>query len=68
MFVYFEDEDRPQPELDVNIGNGMAIALGRLRACSLFDIRFIALSHNLIRGAAGGDLLTAELYAKENLL
>ncbi|MDN3509112.1 MAG: aspartate-semialdehyde dehydrogenase [Candidatus Neptunochlamydia sp.] len=68
IFVYFEQEDRPQPELDVNIGKGMAIALGRLRACSLFDIRFISLSHNLIRGAAGGGLLIAELYAKENLL
>ncbi|QVL56781.1 MAG: aspartate-semialdehyde dehydrogenase [Simkaniaceae bacterium] len=67
-FVYFENEDRPQPELDVNVGKGMAIALGRLRACSLFDIRFVALSHNLIRGAAGGGLLTAELYAKENIL
>lgn len=68
MFVYFEEKDRPQPDLDVNVGKGMAIALGRLRACSLFDIRFIALSHNLIRGAAGGGILTAELYAKENLL
>lgn len=67
-FIYFEEEDRPQPEIDVNVGKGMAIALGRLRTCSLFDIRFTALSHNLIRGAAGGGLLTAELYAKENLL
>ncbi|MDJ0651699.1 MAG: aspartate-semialdehyde dehydrogenase [Simkaniaceae bacterium] len=68
IFVYFDGEDRPQPHLDVNVGKGMAVAVGRLRTCSLFDIRFIALSHNLIRGAAGGGLLTAELYAKENLL
>ncbi|MEM8727647.1 MAG: aspartate-semialdehyde dehydrogenase [Chlamydiota bacterium] len=68
MFVYFEQKDRPQPELDLNIGQGMAVALGRLRACPLFDIRFIALSHNLVRGAAGGGLLTAELYAKDHLL
>lgn len=68
VFIYFDEVDRPQPELDVNVGNGMAIALGRLRTCSLFDIRFTSLSHNLIRGAAGGGLLAAELYAKENLL
>ncbi len=67
-FIYFEEKDRPQVELDVNLGKGMSIALGRLRSCPLFDIRFTALSHNLIRGAAGGGLLTAELYARENLL
>lgn len=55
MFVYFEEEDRPQPALDVNVGKGMAVALGRLRTCSLFDIRFIALSHNLVRGLLEGD-------------
>jgi len=68
LFIYFKEKDRPQPELDVNLGKGMAVALGRLRTCSFFDIRFIALSHNLIRGAAGGGLLTAELYAREHYL
>lgn len=63
--VYFEEKDRPQPKLDALIGRGMAVALGRLRSCPIFDLRFIALSHNLIRGAAGGGLLTAELYYKE---
>jgi aspartate-semialdehyde dehydrogenase len=60
--IYFEENDRPQPKLDYLCGEGMSVALGRLRKCSLFDIRFVALSHNLIRGAAGGGLLTAELY------
>jgi len=60
--VYFEDYDRPQPKLDSLCGQGMSIALGRLRECPIFDIRFIALSHNLIRGGAGGGILTAELY------
>ena len=60
--IYFEENDRPQPQLDHLCGGGMSIAIGRLRKCPLFDIRFVALSHNLIRGAAGGGLLTAELY------
>ena len=63
--IYFKKDDRPQPKLDYLCGQGMSVALGRLRECSLFDIRFIALSHNLIRGAAGGGILTAELYCKQ---
>jgi aspartate-semialdehyde dehydrogenase len=66
LFIYREEKDRPQPEKDIE--DGMAITLGRLRSCPLFDIRFTALSHNLVRGAAGGGLLTAEYFAKENLL
>lgn len=66
VFRYREENDRPQPEKDME--ERMAIALGRLRGCSLFDIRFTALSHNLVRGAAGGGLLTAEYFAKEHLL
>lgn len=62
--VYFEESDRPQPHLDSFCGNGMSVAIGRLRECPLFDIRFVALSNNLIRGAAGGGILTAELYVK----
>lgn len=66
LFIYREEQDRPQPEKDIQ--EGMAITLGRLRLCSFFDIRFTALSHNLIRGGAGGGLLTAEYFAKEHLL
>ena len=66
VLIYLKQNDRPQPQLDAYLGKGMSVALGRLRPCSLFDIRFVALSHNLIRGAAGGGLLTAELYVREN--
>ncbi|MCP5506542.1 MAG: aspartate-semialdehyde dehydrogenase [Chlamydiales bacterium] len=66
VFRYREENDRPQPLKDVE--EGMTITLGRLRSCPLFDIRFTALSHNLMRGAAGGGLLTAEYFAKEHLI
>ena len=59
---YLEKEDRPQPALD--LGDGMVVSIGRLSACPLMDIRFVSLSHNLIRGAAGGGLLTAEYWSK----
>ena len=59
---YLEEKDRPQPALD--LGDGMKVSIGRLSSCSLMDIRFVSLSHNLIRGAAGGGLLTAEYWSK----
>ena len=59
--IYREEPDRPQPRLDRDAGQGMAVTLGRLRACPVFDIRFVGLSHNTIRGAAGGAILMAEL-------
>jgi aspartate-semialdehyde dehydrogenase len=62
---YFSEDDRPQTRLDRNEGNGMAISMGRLRPDSLFDYRFVALSHNTIRGAAGGAILTAEFLCAE---
>ena len=55
--------DRPQPRLDRNRGNGMAVTVGRLRPCGLLDWKFTALSHNTIRGAAGATILNAELLA-----
>lgn len=58
---YLEDDNRPQPLLDAMAGNGMAVSLGRLREDPLFDYKFTCLSHNTIRGAAGGAILTAEL-------
>jgi aspartate-semialdehyde dehydrogenase len=54
-------EDRPQPRLDKNRGNGMAATVGRLRPCGLLDWKFTVLSHNTIRGAAGAAILNAEL-------
>lgn len=61
FITYFEEEDRPQTRLDKNLGNGMGIAAGRLREDNILDYKFVGLSHNTIRGAAGGAILTAEL-------
>jgi aspartate-semialdehyde dehydrogenase len=55
--------DRPQPRLDRNRGNGMAVTVGRLRPCGVLDWKFTVLSHNTIRGAAGATILNAELLA-----
>ncbi len=59
--VYRDEVDRPQPQKDRDTGNAMAITVGRLRKCNVFDYRFVGLHHNTVRGAAGGSILTAEL-------
>jgi aspartate-semialdehyde dehydrogenase len=65
---YFDDDSRPQTRLDRDAGRGQAITIGRLRPDPIFDWRFVALSHNTIRGAAGGAVLTAELLSAEGYL
>ncbi len=60
---YFEEDNRPQPKLDRDLEGGMAVTLGRLREDKLFDYKFVCLSHNTLRGAAGGGVLLAELLA-----
>ena len=60
---YFEANDRPQPKLDRNTEHGMAVCIGRLREDTLFDYKFACMSHNTLRGAAGGAVLLAELLA-----
>lgn len=65
---YFYEDKYPQPRLHRNIEKGMAVAIGRLRECSLFDFKFILLSHNTIRGAAGGAILCAELMKAEGYI
>jgi aspartate-semialdehyde dehydrogenase len=60
---YAPQDDRPQPRLDRNRGNGMAVTVGRLRPCGVLDWKFTVLSHNTIRGAAGATILNAELLA-----
>ena len=60
---YFEEDNRPQPKLDRNLEGGMAVTIGRLREDKLFDYKFVCLSHNTLRGAAGGGVLLAELLA-----
>ena len=62
---YFEEENRPQTGLDRMLENGMAVSLGRLRPDTQFDYKFIGLSHNTLRGAAGGAVLLAELLCAE---
>lgn len=57
---YFEENDRPQPKLDRNYENGMGITMGRLREDKVYDFKFVGLSHNTLRGAAGGGVLSAE--------
>ena len=68
MLRYFEEPDRPQTRLDRDYGNGMGVTLGRLREDSIFDYKFIALSHNTVRGAAGGAVLIAELLHADGRL
>ena len=65
---YFEDDTRPQTRLDRDAGNGQAISIGRLRPDAMFDWRFVALSHNTVRGAAGGAVLTAELLKSDGYI
>jgi aspartate-semialdehyde dehydrogenase len=66
--VYVEAADRPQPRLDAERDGGMAVTVGRVRRCPVLDIKFIALGHNTIRGAAGAAVLNAELLQAEGLL
>ena len=60
--------NRPQVKLDVNYENGMGISLGRLREDSVFDYKFVGLSHNTLRGAAGGAVLIAELLKAQGYI
>ena len=62
---YFEEDNRPQAKLDRMEGNGMSISAGRLREDCVFDYKFVGLSHNTLRGAAGGAVLLAELLASK---
>ncbi|HHV97689.1 MAG TPA: aspartate-semialdehyde dehydrogenase [Clostridiaceae bacterium] len=65
---YFEEENRPQTKLDRDYENGMGVTIGRLREDSIFDYKFACLSHNTIRGAAGGAILIAELLVAEGYI
>jgi aspartate-semialdehyde dehydrogenase len=65
---YLEAPDAPQPRLHRDLDRGMATVIGRLRPCPVFDWRFVALSHNTVRGAAGGSILAAELAIAQGRL
>ncbi len=66
--IYLDSPDRPQPRRDANRENGMAVFIGRLRACPVLGYKFVALGHNTVRGAAGAAVLNAELMLSEGLL
>ena len=65
---YMEEDDRPQVALDVDYERGYVISIGRLREDSYFDWKFVGLSHNTVRGAAGGGVLMAELLKAKGFL
>lgn len=65
---YFEEDNRPQTKLDRNLENGMAISIGRLRPDTQYDYKFVGLSHNTLRGAAGGGVLLAELLCAKGYI
>ncbi|MBE7078101.1 MAG: aspartate-semialdehyde dehydrogenase [Clostridiales bacterium] len=65
---YFEEDNRPQAKLDRMAGNGMSVTVGRLREDSVYDYKFVGLSHNTLRGAAGGAVLLAELLAAKGYM
>lgn len=66
--IYRDEPNRPQPKLDRDADKAMAVTVGRLREDNVFDIKFVALSHNTVRGAAGGGILSAELAYKKGYL
>lgn len=65
---YMEEDDRPQVTLDVDFGKGMGVSIGRLREDTVYDWKFVGLSHNTVRGAAGGAVLCAELLTKQGYI
>ena len=66
--IHLEERDRPQPRLDANRADGMAVCVGRVRPCPVLDFKLVALGHNTIRGAAGAAILNAELLAARGWL
>ncbi|MFH1835885.1 MAG: aspartate-semialdehyde dehydrogenase [Methanobacteriota archaeon] len=66
--IYIDELNRPQPRKDRDNDKAMAVTVGRLRECPVFNIRFVGLSHNTVRGAAGGGILNAELAHKKGLV
>ena len=68
FITYCEEDNRPQIKLERNLYGGMGISAGRLRPDTLFDYKFVGMSHNTLRGAAGGAVLIAELLARQGYL
>ncbi|MFK7802817.1 MAG: aspartate-semialdehyde dehydrogenase [Anaerolineae bacterium] len=68
VLIYRPEDDRPQPRRDRDAGNGLAWTVGKIRDCPVFDIRFMAITHNTLRGAASGSVLNAELLVKQGYI
>mgnify|MGYP000414661100 CR=1 FL=1 len=68
VLTYFEQDDRPQTRLDRDLEGGMGVSVGRLRPDTQYDYKFVCLSHNTVRGAAGGAILMAETLASKGYL
>ena len=68
VLIYRPEEDRPQPRLDRNSGNGLAWTVGKVRECPVNDLRFLAITHNTLRGAASGSVLNAELLVLQDYI
>ena len=68
FITYFDEENRPQAKLDRDLYGGMGVSCGRLRQDTMFDYKFVGLSHNTLRGAAGGGVLIAELLFRQGYL
>jgi aspartate-semialdehyde dehydrogenase len=68
FITYFKEDNRPQIKLERELENGMGISVGRLRADKQYDVKFVSLSHNTIRGAAGGGILLAELLCADGYI
>ena len=68
VIIVRDEENRPQPRLDRDAGNGMSVVVGRIRKDGEDGIKYIAIGHNTVRGAAGASILNAELMVKEKLI
>lgn len=65
---YLREDNRPQVTMDVDFENGMGVSIGRLREDTVYDYKFVGLSHNTVRGAAGGAVLCAELLTAQGYI
>ena len=68
LLIYRDEPDRPQPRLDKNNGAGLGWTVGKVRDCGVLDIKFMALTHNTLRGAASGSVLNAELLVTQGFI
>ncbi|MFN2222463.1 MAG: aspartate-semialdehyde dehydrogenase, partial [Candidatus Promineifilaceae bacterium] len=68
VLIYRHESDRPQPRLDRDAEAGMAWTVGKVRQCGVLDLRFLAITHNTLRGAASGSVLNAELLVVQGYI